>query len=73
LSGDIFSLFLTSKSHGTGLGLWLSQHIVEKHHGHIIYTNIPGDGVEFDVTIPLSSKEEILMAREVELAMAHKI
>ena len=73
LSGDIFSLFLTSKSHGTGLGLWLSQHIVEKHNGYIIYTNIPGDGVEFDVTIPLSSKEEILMAREVELAMAHKI
>ena len=55
------------------LVLETAQHIVEKHHGYIIYTNIPGDGVEFDVTIPLSSKEEILMAREFELAMAHKI
>ena len=58
-SKDIFNIFNTTKTHGTGLGLWLSQYIVEKHNGHISHTNIQGelDGVEFKVIIPIPSNE----------------
>jgi signal transduction histidine kinase len=73
VAGEVFSLFHTSKTHGTGLGLWLSQHIVEKHHGGISHTNIQGGGVEFKVTIPLLSKEELLMASDCELGPGHEV
>lgn len=62
LAGDVFSLFQTSKNHGTGLGLWLSVHIVEKHHGCISYSNSPDGGVEFKVSIPFLSNADILTA-----------
>jgi len=59
-SKDIFNIFNTTKTHGTGLGLWLSKYIVEKHNGHISHTNIQGEsgGVEFKVIIPIPSNEE---------------
>jgi signal transduction histidine kinase len=59
-SEDIFNIFNTTKTHGTGLGLWLSKYIVEKHNGHISHTNIQGEsgGVEFKVIIPIPSNEE---------------
>ena len=66
LAGDVFSLFQTSKNHGTGLGLWLSVHIVEKHHGCISYSNSPGGGVEFKVSIPFLSNADILTASASE-------
>ena len=62
LAGDVFSLFQTSKNHGTGLGLWLSLHIVEKHHGCISHSNLPSGGVEFKVSIPCLPNEDILSA-----------
>jgi signal transduction histidine kinase len=71
-AGEVFSLFHTSKTHGTGLGLWLSQHIIDKHHGRITYANIPGGGVEFKVTIPFLSKEEFLVVSDVEFGLGHK-
>lgn len=58
-SKDIFNIFNTTKNHGTGLGLWLSRYIVEKHNGQISHTNIQGEsgGAEFKVIIPISSDE----------------
>ncbi len=53
----IFSLFASSKSSGTGIGLWLSRYIIERHKGSLIYKNLPGDaGVSFIATIPRNLK-----------------
>ncbi len=56
----LFSLFVSSKSSGTGVGLWLSRHIIERHQGSIYYQNLPDDGgVTFIVTIPMGSKQDL--------------
>ncbi len=56
----LFSLFVSSKSSGTGVGLWLSRHIIERHQGSIYYQNLPDDGgVNFIVTIPMGSKPDL--------------
>jgi len=53
----IFSLFTTSKSSGTGIGLWLSRYILERHRGSLTYENLPDNcGVSFILTIPEGSK-----------------
>ena len=49
----VFSLFATTKSEGTGVGLWLSQHIVEIHAGSIRFENLDAGGVKFSFRIPL--------------------
>ena len=56
----LFSLFVSSKSSGTGVGLWLSRHIIERHQGSIDYQNLPDDGgVTFIVTIPMGAKPDL--------------
>lgn len=50
----VFSLFATTKSEGTGVGLWLSQHIVEIHAGSIRFENLDAGGVKFSFRIPLA-------------------
>jgi len=56
-SDKLFSLFVSSKSSGTGVGLWLSRHIIERHKGSIEYQNLPDDGgVIFIVKIPMRAK-----------------
>jgi signal transduction histidine kinase len=53
----LFELFLSSKSSGTGVGLWLSRHIVERHQGLLTYQNLPDKGgVSFIVNIPMGAK-----------------
>ena len=53
----IFNLFASSKSSGTGIGLWLSRYIIERHKGSLIYKNLPGNaGVSFIATIPRNLK-----------------
>lgn len=50
---NIFNLFATSKASGNGIGLWLSRHIIERHHGSLTFKNLPDHGgVSFIVTIP---------------------
>ena len=56
----LFSLFVSSKSSGTGVGLWLSRHIIERHQGSLTYQNLPGNGgVSFIVSIPMGAKSDI--------------
>jgi signal transduction histidine kinase len=55
----LFSLFVSSKSSGTGVGLWLSRHIIERHQGSITYQNLPENGgVSFIVSIPMGAKSD---------------
>ncbi|MCM0035786.1 MAG: ATP-binding protein [Burkholderiaceae bacterium] len=54
----IFNLFATSKSSGSGIGLWLSRHIIERHQGSLTFKNLPDQGgVSFIVTLPPSALE----------------
>ena len=49
----IFSLFSTTKSSGTGIGLWLSRFIIERHKGSLSFKNLPDNGgVSFILTLP---------------------
>ncbi|MDI7267674.1 MAG: ATP-binding protein [Myxococcota bacterium] len=48
----IFEPFHTGKVHGTGLGLAVARHIVERHGGTIAAGNHPGGGAEFRLSIP---------------------
>lgn len=49
---DIFALFKTSKSQGMGVGLWLSQSIVESHGGRLSFESEAGQGAVFLLALP---------------------
>lgn len=50
---QIFALFVSSKkSRGTGLGLPVSQKIVNEHGGKISVTSQPGHGAKFTLELP---------------------
>jgi signal transduction histidine kinase len=53
---DVFSLFKTSKSHGMGVGLWLSRSIVEVHGGRLTFQSEPGRRTVFTLRLPLLSE-----------------
>jgi signal transduction histidine kinase len=42
---------------GTGLGLWISQGLVEAHGGRLTATSVPGDGSIFRFTLPTDAFE----------------
>jgi signal transduction histidine kinase len=49
----IFEPFFTTKSHGTGLGLAMTQQIIEEHHGGIDVQSEEGHGTTFVIKLPL--------------------
>jgi len=53
---DIFKPFFTTKpvGQGTGLGLYISHEIVQKHHGRIVQENPTEGGALFEVFLPVS-------------------
>ena len=56
----LFSLFFSSKGiKGTGLGLFISNKIVDKHGGSIGVDSEPGRGTRFEVRLPLVASPSI--------------
>ncbi len=47
----------TQRIPGSGLGLYLAQTIVQRHHGQITVRSQPGQGTDFIVTLPLIQAE----------------
>lgn len=55
----MFTLFFTSKgSQGTGLGLFIANHVIQQHGGNITVESTPGEGTVFQVCIPRKEPEE---------------
>jgi signal transduction histidine kinase/GAF domain-containing protein len=57
--GRIFSRFMRADNthmydiQGTGLGLYLSRELVERHNGRIWFQSVEGEGSTFNVSLPL--------------------
>ncbi len=49
---EIFAPFNTTKPEGLGLGLFISQSIIEAHGGHIDVESVPGNGAVFTIWLP---------------------
>jgi signal transduction histidine kinase len=53
----VFSLFFSSKGvKGTGLGLFISNKIADKHGGSIDVESTPGEGSRSRVRLPLETR-----------------
>jgi signal transduction histidine kinase len=49
----LFDPFFSTKSDGLGLGLFVSQNIVQEHGGRIEVQSKAGDGAAFTVCLPV--------------------
>lgn len=49
----LFTPFVTTKKQGMGLGLSISQGIIEAHGGQMRLESSPGEGTHFIITLPL--------------------
>ena len=58
IASQLFQPFVTTKSHGMGVGLSISRTIIESHGGSITHRPNPGGGTVFSFTLPAVSKEE---------------
>ncbi len=53
----IFDPFYTTRSRGTGLGLSVSQSILQEHGGFISVQSVQGKGTTFEVDLPVERRE----------------
>jgi signal transduction histidine kinase len=63
----LFQPFFTTKAKGTGLGLWLSQRIVQDHGGNVTVESEVGKGTTFTITLPTmteASSERVVLSRD---------
>jgi len=56
----IFEPFVSTKEFGTGLGLPISQRIMQNHGGQLTVSNTPEGGARFEVLLPLAPEESSL-------------
>lgn len=45
--------FFTTKENGTGLGIMITNKIIEDHHGHFVVESKVGEGTVISVTLPI--------------------
>ncbi len=50
--GKIFDLYYTSRKDGTGIGLSITQKIIEQHGGTISFESAVNEGTKFKIVIP---------------------
>jgi len=50
---SLFELYNSTKDNGLGVGLWLSQTIMERHQGRMTGVNNPDGGAQFEIQMPL--------------------
>src|SRR5205085_2650904 len=55
VSRTLFTPFVTSKSHGLGIGLTIARSIVDDHGGTIVARNNPDGGSTFTVRLPCNA------------------
>ncbi|MCC7391812.1 hypothetical protein IT571_05580, partial [Candidatus Sumerlaeota bacterium] len=53
----LFEAFYTTRSGGTGLGLFISNKLIKRHGGKISVRSEPSEGTTFTVTLPLEPPE----------------
>jgi signal transduction histidine kinase len=59
IDGALFTPFVTTKAHGLGIGLTITQTIIDAHRGTIDARNNPEGGATFTVTLRRSGTAEI--------------
>ena len=59
ISGQLFQPFVTTKSHGMGVGLSISRTIIEAHGGSIAQHANQGGGTVFSFTLPAVTEAEV--------------
>ena len=59
IDGALFASSVTTKAHGLGIGLTITQTIVEAHRGTIDARDNPDGGATFTVTLRRSGTQEI--------------
>ena len=59
----LFEPFFTTKPDGMGMGLAISQTIIQAHGGRILAENNPDRGASFKVTLPIVASEKCQVAR----------
>jgi signal transduction histidine kinase len=65
----LFQPYFTTKKHGTGLGLFVSQKLVVDHGGAIDCASTPGQGTSFRVTLPKAAMvEPVVVTRDAASA-----
>ena len=59
----LFEPFFTTKGEtGTGLGLWVSKGIIDKHNGNIRVRSLPGKGTAVSVFLPFHGLRAVVAA-----------
>jgi signal transduction histidine kinase len=59
---SVFDAFVTTKTKGMGLGLAISQRIVERHNGKITAMSGVNGGARFEITLPIEADPQAILA-----------
>ena len=59
---SVFDAFVTTKTKGVGLGLAISQRIVERHNGQITAISGGKGGARFEIILPIKADPQAILA-----------